>query len=106
MSLLIIVNFPTLSSLEFIRKAYQTSLTVQILVTLVFSGLIGLWWRKLVANRALKADELVRLTSLSASIRRCPLLILRALDDEASLSLAAAAIGNRLSALIEFLVLS
>jgi hypothetical protein len=87
MSLLIIVNFPTLSSLEFIRKAYQTSLTVQILVTLVFSGLIGLWWRKLVANRALKADELVRLTSLSASIRRCPLLILRALDDEASLSL-------------------
>jgi len=48
----------------------------------------------------IKVDELVQLTSLSPSVRKHPLLILRAVDDEAALSLAAAAIGNRLSALI------
>ena len=48
-----------------------------------------------------KVDELVGLTSLSPSVRKYPLLVLRALDDEASLALAAAAIGNRLSRLLE-----
>jgi hypothetical protein len=48
----------------------------------------------------IKVAELVKLTSLSPSVRKHPLLILRAVDDEASLSLAAAAIGNRLSAVI------
>jgi hypothetical protein len=44
--------------------------------------------------------ELVDLTSLSPRIRKHPILVLRAVDDEASLSLGAAAIGNRLSTLL------
>jgi hypothetical protein len=48
-----------------------------------------------------KVVELVGLTSLSPSVRKHPLLVLRAVDDEASLVLAAAAIGNRLSRLLE-----
>ncbi len=52
------------------------------------------------ARDTAKVDELVGLTSLSPSVRTHPLLVLRALDDEASLVLAAAAIGNRLSRLL------
>jgi len=63
---------------------------------LLFRPLVSTWG----AKRSAKIDELCKLTSLSSSIRRHPLLILRALDDEASLVLAAGAIGNRLSALI------
>jgi hypothetical protein len=48
-----------------------------------------------------KVDELVGLTSLSPSVRKHPLLVLRAVDDEAALTLAAATIGNRLSRLLE-----
>jgi hypothetical protein len=53
------------------------------------------------ARNTRKVDELVGLTSLSPSVRKHPLLVLRALDDEASLALAAATIGNRLSRLLE-----
>ena len=54
------------------------------------------------ARNPRKVDELVGLTSLSPSVRKHPLLVLRALDDEASLALAAATIGNRLSQLLEW----
>jgi hypothetical protein len=53
------------------------------------------------ARNARNVDELVGLASLSPSARKHPLLVLRAVDDEASLVLAAAAIGNRLSRLFE-----
>ena len=62
--------------------------------------LAALLFRLLYRAMRIEVDELVKLTSLSSSVRKHPLLILRAVDDEASLSLAAAAIGNRLSALI------
>ena len=55
------------------------------------------------ARNTRKLDELVRLTSLSPFVRKHPLLVLRAPDDEASLALAAATIGNRLSQLFEWL---
>lgn len=58
---------------------------------------------RLRAKNTRKVDELVGLTSLSPSVREHPLLVLRALDDEASLALAAATIGNRLSRLLEWL---
>jgi hypothetical protein len=54
------------------------------------------------ARNPRKVDELVGLTSLSPSVRKHPLLVLRAPDDEASLALAAATIGNRLSRLLEW----
>jgi len=53
------------------------------------------------ARSTRKADELVGLTALSPSVRKHPLLVLRAVDDEASLTLAAATIGNCLSRLLE-----
>jgi hypothetical protein len=53
------------------------------------------------ARNTRKLDELVGLTSLSSSVRKHPLLVLRAVDDEASLALAAATIGNRFSRLLE-----
>jgi hypothetical protein len=43
----------------------------------------------------------VGLTSLSPSVRKHPLLVLRAVDDEAALTLAAATIGNRFSRLLK-----
>jgi hypothetical protein len=58
---------------------------------------LGKWRNK---NTA-KVDELVERTSLSPCVRKHPILVLRAVDDEASLSLAAAAIGNRLSLVLE-----
>jgi hypothetical protein len=45
---------------------------------------------RLRARNTRKVDELVGLTSLSSSVRKHPLLVLRAVDDEASLALAAA----------------
>jgi hypothetical protein len=65
---------------------------------LFFAPLIFLFTR---AFDTAKVVELVGLTSLSPSVRKHPLLVLRAVDDEASLVLAAAAIGNRLSRLLE-----
>jgi len=56
---------------------------------------------RLRARNTRKVDELVGLTSLSSSVRKHPLLVLRAVDDEASLALAAATIGNRFSRLLE-----
>ena len=53
------------------------------------------------ARNTPKVDELVGLTALSPAVRKHPLLVLRALDDEAALALAAATIGNRLSRLLE-----
>jgi hypothetical protein len=55
------------------------------------------------ARTTRKVDMLVGLTSLSPSVRKHPLFVLRAVDDEAALALAAAAIGNRLSRLLEVL---
>jgi hypothetical protein len=46
------------------------------------------------ARNARNVDELVGLASLSPSARKHPLLVLRAVDDEASLVLAAAADAN------------
>jgi hypothetical protein len=68
---------------------------------LAFVPLI-LWplFRRFLAWRTAKVDELVRLTSLGPSVRKHPILVLRAVDDEASLVLAFAAIGNRLSRLL------
>jgi hypothetical protein len=57
---------------------------------------------RLRARNTRKVDELVGLTSLSSSVRKHPLLVLRAVDDEASLALAAATIGNRFSRLLEW----
>jgi hypothetical protein len=53
-----------------------------------------------IGKYTIKVDELVGLTSLSSSVRNHPILVLRAVDDEASLALGAAAIGNRLSRLL------
>src|SRR5258708_11469269 len=68
-------------------------------------GLVGLLtfflFFELRARNTRKVDELVGLTSLSPSVRKHPLLVLRAVDDEAALTLAAATIGNRLSRLLE-----
>jgi hypothetical protein len=58
---------------------------------------------RLRARNTQRVEELVGLTSLSSSVRKHPLLVLRAVDDEASLTLAAAAIGNRSSRLLEYL---
>ena len=52
-------------------------------------------------KNATKVIRLVELTYLSSSVRRHPIMVLRAVDDEASLGLGAAAIGNWLSALIQ-----
>src|SRR5262249_26553201 len=59
--------------------------------------LLQVWLRRWRTKNAAKADELVSLTSISPCVRKHPILVIRAIDDEASLSLAAAAIGNRLS---------
>ena len=76
-------------------------------VVSVIAGLVGalpfLLLYGLRARTPKKVDELVGLTSLSPSVRKHPLLVLRAVDDEASLLLAAAAIGNRLSRLLQWL---
>jgi hypothetical protein len=68
-------------------------------------GLVGLvtflLFFRLRARNTRTVDELVGLTSLSSSVRKHPLLVLRAVDDEASLALAAATIGNRFSRLLE-----
>jgi hypothetical protein len=80
---------------------------IPVVITLLLAGvlwlLLRLWIHRLDAKRTAKVGELVKQTSFSSSVRKHPVLILRALDDEASLFLAAAAIGNRLSALIGLL---
>jgi len=84
------------------RYTFFPTLDANVLASI--SGLAGFLiyflLNKLRARNALKVDELVGLTSLSPSVRNNPLLVLRAVDDEASLTLAAAAIGNRLSRLL------
>jgi hypothetical protein len=74
--------------------------SLEYIVTPVLLLLLWFLLRGLRARDTAKVDELVELTSLSPSVRKHPLLVLRALDDEASLVLAAAAIGNRLSRLL------
>jgi hypothetical protein len=86
-----------------IRYTYFPTLNLNVLlfiVVLVCSLLFLLLFGLRVRNTR-KVDELVGLTSLSPAVRKHPLLVLRALDDEASLALAAAAISNRLSRLLE-----
>jgi hypothetical protein len=86
-----------------VRALSISSRTEDLLVLPIFATLTLLSFfhfkRRSMRNTA-KRDKLVALTSLSPSVRKHPLLVLRALDDEASLALAAAAIGNRLSGLI------
>ena len=109
-----------LSSKETRRIDFMVSLTTSILiphyVTTYFSMLNAYVFYSIAALGGLlpflllfglrarssrKVDELVGLTALSPSVRKHPLLVLRAVDDEASLTLAAAAIGNRISRLLE-----
>jgi hypothetical protein len=91
-----------------IKNTYFSTLNQNVLPFDVFpfiAGLLGLvtiyLFFRLRERNSRKVDELVGLTSLSPSVRKHPLLVLRALDDEASLTLAAAAIGNRLSRWLE-----
>ena len=91
-----------------IKNTYFSTLNQNVLPFDVFpfiAGLLGLvtiyLFFRLRERNPRKVDELVGLTSLSPSVRKHPLLVLRALDDEASLTLAAAAIGNRLSRWLE-----
>lgn len=88
-----------------IKYAYFPALDSNVLALIV--GLVCVLFYLLVnrlrARNTRKADELAGLTCLSSSVRRHPLLVLRAIDDEASLALAAAATGNRLSRLLEWL---
>jgi len=86
-----------------IRAAYFPTLNPNVLsftVVLVCVLSFMLFFR-LRARNARTVDELVGLTSLSPSVRKHPLLVLRAVDDEAALTLAAATIGNRFSRLLE-----
>lgn len=81
---------------SFVKLLPEMSIAVNSVFYLIVNALIFLLYFR--SNP--KVQNLVRLTSLSSSVRKHPLLILRAVDDEASLSLAAAAIGNRISTLI------
>jgi len=91
-----------------IKNTYFPALNQNVLPFDVLPFIVGLvslvtffLFFRLRARNTRKVDELVGLTSLSSSVRKHPLLVLRAVDDEASLALAAAAIGNRLSRLLE-----
>jgi hypothetical protein len=79
---------------------FEIGINVLSLIGGVFPLLVMLLFRGLRASNPARVDELVGLTSLSPSVRKHPLLVLRAVDDEASLTLSAAAIGNRLSRLL------
>jgi hypothetical protein len=86
-----------------IKYAYFPTLSTNVLYPII--GLICVLFFMLIFRlrdrNARTVDKLVGLTSLSTSVRRHPLLVLRAVDDEAALSLAAATIGNRFSRLLE-----
>jgi hypothetical protein len=86
-----------------IKDGYFPTLNSNVLSIIV--GLICavyfLLFFRLRARNTRTVDELVGLTSLSPSVRRHPLLVLRAVDDEAGLTLAAATIANRFSRLLE-----
>src|SRR4051794_9707379 len=86
---------------------YNYFRTLNTYVLSIIAGLICILPYSLMSRlRALNnrtTDDLVGLTSTSSSARQHPLLVLRAPDDEASLALAAAAISNRLSHLLEWL---
>jgi hypothetical protein len=70
---------------------------VAIIGVLVFGLFITYMDRLADAIIGVKTDEFARLTSISRVVRRYPLLVLRAIDDEAALFLAVGTIGNRLS---------
>ena len=91
-----------------IKNTYFPALNQNVLPFDVLPFIVGLvslvtffLFFRLRARNTRKVDELVGLTSLSSSVRKHPLLVLRAVDDEASLALAAATIGNRFSRLLE-----
>jgi hypothetical protein len=88
-----------------IRYSYFPTLDPNIFYVIVGLGSVlpFLLLSGLRARNTAEMDELVGLTALSPSIRKNPLLVLRAIDDEAALSFAAAAIGNRLSRLLQWL---
>jgi hypothetical protein len=88
---------------SFAPNAIPLVLRVQpgrLVYVLAFVPFLGLLLPRFRTWRAAKVDELVRLTSLCPSVRRHPILVFRAVDDEASLVLAFAAIANRLSRLL------
>ena len=91
----------SLPLIKFVGKTFGIEHTrwTNVVGGLVF-GLFVFMLFKLFGGNSAKVDELAQLTSLSSSVRKHPILILRAVDDEASLSLAAAAIANRLTARI------
>jgi hypothetical protein len=86
-----------------IKYTYFPTLNQNVLLFFValVCGLPFMLFFRLRARNTRAVDELVGLTSLSPSVRKHPLLVLRAVDDEAALTLAAATIGNRFSRLLE-----
>jgi hypothetical protein len=86
-----------------IKYTYFPTLNQNVLLFIValVCGLPFMLFFRLRARNTRTVDELVGLTSLSPSVRKHPLLVLRAVDDEAALTLAAATIGNRFSRLLE-----
>ena len=95
-----LILFSSTPVTEALRLPYVLQLVVLLFVGLGGGWLFVLWLRRWRTKNAAKVDELVGLTSISPHIRKHPTLVLRAVDDEASLTLAAAAIGNRLSTLL------
>jgi hypothetical protein len=86
-----------------INDAYFPTLNPNVLsfIVVLVCVLFFMLFFRLRARNTRTVDELVGLTSLSPSVRKHPLLVLRAVDDEAALTLAAATIGNRFSRLLE-----
>jgi hypothetical protein len=96
----VLTLFPILFLLDASGLPYVIGLIAGLLAGMGCGKLFVLWIRRWRVKNAAKVGELVELTSLSPRIRKHPILVLRAADDEASLSLGAAAIGNRLSTLL------
>jgi hypothetical protein len=87
--------------MNFLGLSGVTEQIVRFLMGLAVAVPFIVWLRKWRTKNTAKVDELVELTSLSPCVRKHPIPVLRAVDDEASLSLGAAAIGNRLSLVLE-----
>jgi hypothetical protein len=89
---------------DFILKSHRLSYGIDLIVGFLMGIGCGipflLWLRRWRVKNVATVGKLVDQTSISPRIRKHPILVLRAVDDEASLSLGAAAIGNRLSTLL------
>jgi hypothetical protein len=108
-TLVIIAMFLILDPVYFVNNFVTNTLGLAGVAGAIFRFLMGVaaavpfivWLDKWRNKNTAKVDEFVERTSLSPRVREYPILVLRAIDDEASLSLAAAAIGNRLSLALE-----